>query len=228
MEVLIPEQERLSRYQNDMRRISEFSKVPRNGEVGEILGHGSEESISNKEENVNAGSSDLRTKLSSKKRRNNQESESSFGQKVAKKRRNPSNKRRGFEDNCDDFDFEEDEEYKFIQKARARKRGSNLDSMMTEGNSKDAREKNNGLRNTNASSPSKDACTPKNVKVVYLSLCLPIFRYFYFLFFMSENPSKAGPFQSLDTMLIFVFPLNLRNQFFFSCFNIFPHTSSYL
>lgn len=165
MEVLIPEQERLSRYQNDMRKISKFSKVPRNGEVGEILGHGSEDSISNKEENGNAGSTDLRTKLSSKKRRNNQESETSCGQKVGKKRRNASNKRRGFEDNSFDFEFEEDEEIKFILKARARKRGSNLDSMMTEGN-------------TNASSASKDTCTPKNVKVVYLSLCRPIFRYY--------------------------------------------------
>ena len=193
MEVLIPEQERLSRYQNDMRRISKFSKVPRHGEVGEILGHGCEESISNKEENGNAGSSDLRTKLSSKKRRNNQESESSCGQKVAKKRRNPSNKRRGFEDNFVDFDFEEDEEFKFIQKARMRKRGSNLDSMMSDGNSKDAREKNNGLRNTNASSASKDTCTPKNVKVVYLSLCLPIFRYFFFFFLCRRTSPRQDP-----------------------------------
>lgn len=164
MEVLIPEQESLSRYQNDVRRISKFSKVPmvpRNGEVGEILGHGSEESISNKEEDGNAGSSELRTKLSSKKRQNSQESESSCGQKIAKKRRNASNKRRGFEDDCFDVEFEEDEEIKFLLKARMRKRGSNLDSVMTEGNSKDAREKNNGLRNYGS---SNDTCNPKNVK----------------------------------------------------------------
>jgi hypothetical protein len=189
MEVLIPEQERLSRYQNDVRRISKFStvpRVPRNGEVGEILGHGSEESISNKEENGNAGSSDLRTKLSSKKRQNNRESESSCGKKMAKKRRNASNKRRRFEDDCLDFEFEEDEELKFLLKARARKRGSNFDSVMTEENSKDAREKNYRLRNTNACSTSKNTCTPKNVKVVHLSYV----------------------FQSLDTMLIIVFPFN--------------------
>lgn len=171
MEVLIPEQESLSRYQNDVRRISKFSKVPmvpRNGEVGEILGHGSEESISNKEEDGNAGSSELRTKLSSKKRQNSQESESSCGQKIAKKRRNASNKRRGFEDDCFDVEFEEDEEIKFLLKARMRKRGSNLDSVMTEGNSKDAREKNNGLRNYGS---SNDTCSPKNVKVViYLNV----------------------------------------------------------
>lgn len=152
MEVLIPKHQRLSRYQKDVQ-ISGFSKVPKNGEVEN---HVTGESITDEEQSSNARSSELRTKHSTKKRQNNQESESSSGQKISKKRDNASNKRSY---DYSDYDFGEDEESMFFLKVRKRKRSS-----VTEGNLKDAREKNYGIRNTDICGARNDIGTLKNLK----------------------------------------------------------------
>ncbi|XP_041023279.1 lysine-specific demethylase JMJ25-like isoform X2 [Juglans microcarpa x Juglans regia] len=167
MEVLIAKQEKLSRYQNDSRRVSQFSRVsrvPREGRIQRILEHGSKPSISEKKENGYSGSSGARTKLSSKKRKNTQESESPCGQRTPKKRRNASNKERHFEDDWFDNVFEEDEETMFLLKAKERKRTRNLDRVMTELNSEDATEKINEVRNTKVCPASKDGYSAKRTK----------------------------------------------------------------
>lgn len=174
MEVLIAKQEKLSRYQNDSRRVPQFSRVsrvPREGRVQRILEHGSKPSISEKKENGYSGSSGARTKLSSKKRKNTQESESPCGQRTPKNRRNASNKERHFEDDWFDNVFEEDEETMFLLKAKERKRTRNLDRVMTEVNSEDATEKINEVRNTKVCPASKDGYSAKSTKVIYLYLC---------------------------------------------------------
>ncbi|KAG7962968.1 hypothetical protein I3843_09G094900 [Carya illinoinensis] len=168
MEVLIANQEKLSRYQNDSRRVSQFSRVsrvPRNGRVQPILEHGSKPSVSEKEENgYYSGSSGARTKLLSKKRKNTQESESPCGRRTLKKRRNASNKERHFEDDWFDNVFEEDEETMFLLKAKERKRTRSLDSAMTKVNSEDATEKINELRNTKVCPASKDGYSARSTK----------------------------------------------------------------
>lgn len=173
MEVLIAKQEKLTRYQNDSPRVSHFSwfsRGPRKRRAQRILEHGSESSISEKEENGYSRSSGVRTKRSSKKRKSSQESESPCGRRTPKKRRNASNKERNFEDDWFDNVFEEDEETSFLFKAKEWKRTRNLDSVMTEVNSEDASEKINELRNTKVRPASKDRYSTKSTKVIYLNV----------------------------------------------------------
>lgn len=172
----------LTQYQNNYQRISNFQKVPKvpkKESVREILKHGIKESISDKEEDDHAQSSELRTKLPSKKGQNIQDMESSHGQRIPKKYRSASsnkkgcfeddcfnNKKRGFDDDCFNDALEEDEEMMFLLKASSRKRFRNSDGVMTERNSEDEREKNYEFRNSNMCTGSKERCSPINVKVI--------------------------------------------------------------
>lgn len=170
----------LTQYQNNYQRISNFQKVPKvpkKESVREILKHGIKESISDKEEDDHAQSSELRTKLPSKKGQNIQDMESSHGQRIPKKYRSASsnkkgcfeddcfnNKKRGFDDDCFNDALEGDEEMMFLLKASSRKRFRNLDGVMTERNSEDEREKNYEFRNSNMCTGSKERCSPINEK----------------------------------------------------------------
>lgn len=166
MEILCAK--RLGQYPNNYQRVSNFqkvSKVQKKERAQEKLESESNRSKSEKEEDGHALSSEMRTKLSSKKVQNIHDVEFSRGQSNPKKRRSASNKKRHSEDDCFSDEFEEDEETMFLVKARSRKRIRNLDSVMTERNSDDAREKNYESRNGNVCTGSKERCSPINVNV---------------------------------------------------------------
>ncbi|XP_075664890.1 lysine-specific demethylase JMJ29-like [Castanea sativa] len=165
MEILCTK--RLGQYPNNYQRVSNFqkvSKVEKKERVQEKLESESNRSKSEKEEDGHALSSEMRTKLSSKKVQNIHDVEFSRDQSTPKKRRSASNKKRRSEDDCFSDEFEEDEETLFLVKAKSRKRIRNSDSVMTEKYSDDASEKNYESRNGNVCTGSKERCSPINVK----------------------------------------------------------------
>lgn len=168
MELFITKRERLSRDQFDLLRTSGYSKVsrvPGKGGVQGILEHGNRVSIPKKEENHNAGSLELRTKLLDKTRKNTHASEPPWNQRTPKKCCTATNKKRQLGDDRFDDEFEEDEEIRFLLKARARKRARNLESVMSDLNSEDPTD--------NAFISSKDRCSGKNAKAIHLFLLFP-------------------------------------------------------
>lgn len=165
MEILC--EKRLGQYPNNYQRVSNFqkvSKLQKKERAQQKLESESNRSKSEKEEDGHALSSEMRTKLSSKRVQNIHDVEFSRDQSNPKKRRSASNKKRRSEDDCFSDEFEEDEETMFLVKARSRKRIRNSDSVMTERNSDDAREKNYESRNGNMCTGSKERCSPTNVK----------------------------------------------------------------